>query len=64
MLPYSGIQRRVVAARKFLARLNFTLKMEAIISAETSVHIRTTRHNMPEDGSIDNYHCEDLKSYK
>jgi hypothetical protein len=39
-----------------------TLKMEVIRSSETSVHIRTTRRYIPEDWSIRNYRCENLKS--
>jgi hypothetical protein len=31
-----------------------TLQMEVIRSSETSAHIRTTRHCIPEDGSIQN----------
>jgi hypothetical protein len=31
--------------------------------SETSVHIRTTRRYIPEDGNIHNYRCENLKSY-
>jgi hypothetical protein len=33
------------------------------LSSETSVHIRTTRHYIPDDGNIHNYRCENLKSY-
>jgi hypothetical protein len=32
-------------------------------SSETSVHIRTTRCYIPEDGNIHNYRCENLGSY-
>jgi hypothetical protein len=32
-------------------------KMEVISSSETSVHIRTTRRYIPEDGNIHNYRC-------
>jgi hypothetical protein len=28
-----------------------------------SIHIRTTRRYIPEDGNIQNYCCEDLESY-
>jgi hypothetical protein len=35
-----------------------------IISAETSVHILPTQCCIPEDGSINMYRCENLKSYK
>jgi hypothetical protein len=41
-----------------------TLKMEAICSSETSVHIqRTTRRYIPEDSTLHNHRCEHLKSY-
>jgi hypothetical protein len=41
-----------------------TLKMEAIRSAETSVHTRSTRRHIPEDGILHSHRCENLKSYK
>jgi hypothetical protein len=37
--------------------------MEVMCSFETSVHIRTTQHCIPEDDNIHNYHCENLSSY-
>jgi hypothetical protein len=39
------------------------LKMEAIISSETPVHIRTIRSYIPEDYNVHNYRCENLNSY-
>jgi hypothetical protein len=40
-----------------------TLKMEAICSAETSVETqRTTRRHIPEDDTLHNHRCENLKS--
>jgi hypothetical protein len=46
-----------------LAQLSFsTLKMEAICSFETSVD--TTRHYIPEEGTLRDHCCENLKSYK
>jgi hypothetical protein len=41
-----------------------TLKMEAIFSSETSVetHWTTLRH-IPEDGTLHNDRCENLKPY-
>jgi hypothetical protein len=40
------------------------LKMEAICSTETSVDIqRTTRRYIPEDSTLYNHRCENLKSY-
>jgi hypothetical protein len=41
-----------------------TLKMEALCSSETSVATQqTTRHHIPEDYTLHNHHCENLKSY-
>jgi hypothetical protein len=41
-----------------------TLKMEAICSSETLVNTqRTTRHYIPEDCTLHNHRCENLKSY-
>jgi hypothetical protein len=38
--------------------------MEAICSYETSVDFqRTTRRYAPEGGTLQNYRCENLKSY-
>jgi hypothetical protein len=38
--------------------------MEAICSSETSVETqRTTRHHIPEDDTLHNHGCENLKSY-
>jgi hypothetical protein len=42
-----------------------TLKMEVICSSETSVDFqRTTRRYIPEDSTLHNYRCENLKFYK
>jgi hypothetical protein len=41
-----------------------TLKMEAILSSETSVHARSTRRHIPEDCILHNHRRENLKSYK
>jgi hypothetical protein len=48
----------------FLAKLiSSTLKMEAIYSSETSVDTqRTPRRNIPEDDTLHNHRCENLKS--
>jgi hypothetical protein len=44
--------------------LSSTLKMEAICSSETSIEARrTTRHPIPEDDTLHNHRCENLKSY-
>jgi hypothetical protein len=40
-----------------------TLKMEAIRSFETSVHTRSTRRHVPEDGILQSHCRENLKSY-
>jgi hypothetical protein len=55
-------------AREKLARAGgadfSTLKMQAIRSSETSVHIRFIRRHIPEDGNLHSYRRENLKSYK
>jgi hypothetical protein len=39
--------------------------MEAISSSETSIDSQqTTRRYIPEDGTLQNYRCENLKFYK
>jgi hypothetical protein len=40
-----------------------TLKMEAIRSSETSVHTRSTRRHIPEDGILHSHRRENLKCY-
>jgi hypothetical protein len=40
-----------------------TLKMGAIRSSETSVHTRSTRRHIPEDGILHSHRNENLKSY-
>jgi hypothetical protein len=38
--------------------------MEAICSSETSIETqRTTRRHIPEDDTLHNHRCENLKSY-
>jgi hypothetical protein len=34
-----------------------TLKMEAILSSEMSVHTRSTQRQTPEDGILHSFHC-------
>jgi hypothetical protein len=40
-----------------------TLTMEALSSSETSLLIRATRHNFPEDTILHSHRRENLKSY-
>jgi hypothetical protein len=40
-----------------------TLKVEAIRSSETSVHTRSTRRYIPEDGILHSHRSENLRSY-
>jgi hypothetical protein len=41
-----------------------TLKMEAIRPSETSVHTRSIRRHIPEEGILHSHRRENLKSYK
>jgi hypothetical protein len=52
-------------SRWFLAQFIFsTLKIKAMCSSETSVDTqRTTRRYIPEDGTLHNHRCDNLKSY-
>jgi hypothetical protein len=57
------ISQKVHYACCFLA-YSLTLKMEAICSSEMSVAIQqTTRRFFPEDDTLHNHRCENLKSY-
>jgi hypothetical protein len=40
-----------------------TLKMEAIRPSETSVHTRSTRRHIPEDGILHSHRRENFRSY-
>jgi hypothetical protein len=42
----------------------YTMKMDAILYSETSVHFTgSTWSNIPEDGILHSHRCENLKSY-
>jgi hypothetical protein len=44
--------------------ISSTLKMEALCSSKTSVATqRTTRRHIPEDDTLHNHRCENLKFY-
>jgi hypothetical protein len=43
--------------------ISSTLKIEAICSSETSVATQHTRRHIPEDDTLHNHRCENLKSY-
>jgi hypothetical protein len=45
------------------AEQEISLQQVVMHSSETSIHVWTTRHSIPEDGKICNYYCENLKSY-
>jgi hypothetical protein len=54
------------ATRLLVGLLDFssTLKMEALCSSETPIATqRTTRRHIPEDDTLHNHRCENLKSY-
>jgi hypothetical protein len=58
------------SVRRLLITVNFpsspilvTLRMEALISPETSVLTRTTRRNIPEDDVLHSHRLENFKSY-
>jgi hypothetical protein len=52
-------------ARWFAEPISSTLKMEAISSPETSdATQRTTQRHTPEDDTLHNHRCENLKSYR
>jgi hypothetical protein len=62
MTPCSLLQ----LANCLLAKIiSSTLKMEAICSSEASVGAQqTTRRHIPEDNTLHNHRCENLKCYK
>jgi hypothetical protein len=51
-------------ANEEYARGLSTLKMETIRSSEMSVHTRSTRCHIPEDGILHSHLCENLRFYK
>jgi hypothetical protein len=52
-------------ARWFAEPISSTLKMEAISSSETSgTTQRTTRRHIPEDDTLYNHRCVNLKYYR
>jgi hypothetical protein len=54
-----------VSVERIAVIISSTLKMEAICSSETSVASQqTTRRHIPEDDTLHNHRCENLKSYK
>jgi hypothetical protein len=51
-------------AHWFAEPISLTLKMEAICSSETSVETQqTTQRHIPEDDTLHNHRCVNLKSY-
>jgi hypothetical protein len=60
----ASVFRILIATCLLAERISSALKMEAICSSETSVDTqRTTRRYIPEDGTLHNHRCENLKSY-
>jgi hypothetical protein len=66
--PFKASFEYILLATCLLAGLvnySSTLKMEAIRSSETSgTTLWTTRRHIPEDDTLQNHCCENLKSYK
>jgi hypothetical protein len=63
--PAGGKQNNLRAGKLgFLLKFSSNLKMEAICSSETSVESQqTTRRHIPEEDTLHNHRCENLKSY-
>jgi hypothetical protein len=63
LLGYKYSACHLLAHWFFAELISLTLKIEAICSSETSVDTqRTTRRYIPEDGTLHNHRCENLKS--
>jgi hypothetical protein len=59
------LQGRRMFSKPASKQVASTLKMEAIPSSETSgTTQRTTRRHIPEEDTLENHRCENLKSYR
>jgi hypothetical protein len=62
---YRSIYRKQKVLLVLAEIISSTLKMEAICSSETSVATeQITRRHIPEDDTLHNHSCENLKSYQ
>jgi hypothetical protein len=57
------VHRLLVTAHVPSSPILVTLLMEALRSSETSILIRATWNNIPEDGILHSHHLENFKSY-
>jgi hypothetical protein len=62
-LRFRSILRLLVTANIPSSLILVTLMMEALNCSETSVLIRTTRRNVPEDSNLHSHRRENLKAY-
>jgi hypothetical protein len=61
---FKAITRLATFLHADILRGLFTLKKQAIYSFETSIKFQlTTRSYIPEDNTLHNHRCENLKSY-